>query len=200
MPFEAQDESYQKKFLSPHINTSTTGLIPASVVSTKEVSKKIFKSKNISKNNNSSTSTSTSSTSSSIISSSSPIGTETTNYTTNNNPIHSITSIPLLIGASPDGLILHPDGSTEILEIKCVSPFENKPSSSSSAGSRHYNNHKQQNTSKNKNTGTVTGNKIYLRVTDRSPPSGVPSWHIPQLQLEILCAGPKVSTVNHMTL
>jgi hypothetical protein len=31
-------------------------------------------------------------------------------------------SLPL-IGASPDGLITHSDGSIEVLEVKCSSPF-----------------------------------------------------------------------------
>ncbi|KAJ1461307.1 hypothetical protein M885DRAFT_611579 [Pelagophyceae sp. CCMP2097] len=64
-----------------------------------------------------------------------------------------------LLGASPDGLILHADGSVEILEVKSVSPFQ-------------------------KINGT-------LHLRDRGPHANVGAWIVPQVMLEIYCAGPR---------
>ena len=67
-----------------------------------------------------------------------------------------------LIGASPDGLLVNSiSGETQALEVKCSSPFMHTSSRS----------HR-------------------LRVSDRLSRQGVGVWHIPQLQLEMLCAGP----------
>jgi hypothetical protein len=72
-------------------------------------------------------------------------------------------TLPLL-GASPDGMIHHPDGSMSVLEVKCSSPF-----SQSSQG-------------------------LQVRPSrDRGRDRSVPAWHIPQLQLEMLCAGSRCS-------
>ena len=69
-----------------------------------------------------------------------------------------------LIGASPDGLIKYPDGSSEVLEVKCSSPFVSSPNKS-------------------------TGHRLEIRKFSRDP--GVAVWHMAQLQLEVLCAGPR---------
>lgn len=73
-------------------------------------------------------------------------------------------SLPLL-GASPDGLLRYADGQCEVIEIKCSSPFVT-------------NNH----------------NSSMLSISFKRPNnSGIPVWHIPQLQMEIFCAGPHCS-------
>ena len=64
------------------------------------------------------------------------------------------------LGASPDGLIVYADGRTEVLEVKCSSPF------------------------------VSTGQQELMAVSPRGPPETVGSWHIPQLQMEMFCAGP----------
>ena len=68
------------------------------------------------------------------------------------------------IGASPDGIITYPDGSKEVLEVKCSSPFVSSPQGSG-------------------------GYKLQLRHSYKD--QGVAVWHMAQLQLEILCAGPR---------
>lgn len=78
-------------------------------------------------------------------------------------------SLPL-IGASPDGIVNHLDGTCEVLEVKCSAPF-------ASAGQ-----------------GTQE-----LTISSR-PMKGVGVWHIPQLQLEILCAGPSCTGALLITL
>ena len=70
-------------------------------------------------------------------------------------------SLPLL-GASPDGIIDFDDGHCEILECKNSSPFI------------QMNSYKQSS----------------LTINQKSLFKGLGSWFIPQLMLEILCAGP----------
>lgn len=66
------------------------------------------------------------------------------------------------LGASPDGIIHHNnDSSVEVLEVKCFSPF----------------------------IQDSTGVKRLTVSTNRPSQEGIPVWHIPQLQMEILCAG-----------
>jgi hypothetical protein len=73
-------------------------------------------------------------------------------------------TLPLL-GASPDAIIQHENGQLEILEVKCFCPFINITHSTSSS-------------------------RFHLSFR---PPShhqrGIPVWHVPQLQWEMLCAG-----------
>lgn len=105
----------------------------------------------------------------------------------------SMSSLPLL-GASPDGIILHKDGSKEVLEVKCSSPFVNERFTSKS-GSKNKNtkssNSKSSNKINNNSASNTSTSKVKMYITDKSPPMSVPAWHIPQLQLEILCAGPQ---------
>jgi hypothetical protein len=72
-------------------------------------------------------------------------------------------SLPLL-GASPDGLIRHSDGSLTVLEVKCFSPFINA-------------------------SGPEAGGKTLAVLMRHESHDAVPVWHIPQLQLEMLCTG-----------
>lgn len=70
-------------------------------------------------------------------------------------------SLPLL-GASPDGLIAHLDGTMQVLEVKCFSPFQQ-----------------------------VHGQ---LQVSFARPHHELAVWHVPQLQYEMLCAGPQCTS------
>lgn len=63
------------------------------------------------------------------------------------------------IGATPDGIITHPDGTVEALEVKNHCPFWYK------------------------------WNEKKTVISDRSPTENVPSWTVPQLQLEMFCIG-----------
>ena len=72
-------------------------------------------------------------------------------------------SLPLL-GASPDGLIVYDDGHTEVLEVKNSSPFfAGRPNK--------------------QGTNRLQVNKSGFQF------KGLGVWFVPQLQLEILCAG-----------
>jgi len=89
-----------------------------------------------------------------------------------------------MLGASPDALIHHADGTIEVAEVKCSSPFMSqssssykKPSSQSASSSTHH--HHQ--------------SRRMVIAQNARPYDSVGSWHIPQLQLEILCAGPQVT-------
>ena len=81
----------------------------------------------------------------------------------------------------------HPDRTCEVLEVKCHSPFmENRPYN-------NYNNKGDSNSSSNSSSSSQ-GKGTYavkegLSILDRGPADSVATWHIPQLQLHILCAG-----------
>lgn len=93
-------------------------------------------------------------------------------------------TLPLL-GASPDGILQHIDGRVEVLEVKCTSPFiegMNKKNGDQQA---------EQGNSQPVESGRVCG-KQALRVVKgygRGTVGGLPVWHVPQLQLEMLCVG-----------
>lgn len=78
-----------------------------------------------------------------------------------------------LMGASPDGLIVYGDGRVEVVEVKNHSPFIDNIG------------------------GGGTGP---YRVSDGGPQERVGAWHIPQVQLEILCAGPQCTGANFVSL
>ena len=63
------------------------------------------------------------------------------------------------IGASPDGLLHHEDGTVEVLEVKNHSPFRYS----------------------GRQGGTI--------IQDRDPPQELPPWYVPQVQLEMFCVG-----------
>jgi len=72
-----------------------------------------------------------------------------------------------LMGASPDGLMLNStSGEIQVLEVKCSSPFVS-------------------------DGGSGDGRAAAMRVVDSPGEAGVGVWHVPQLQLEMLCAGPQ---------
>eukprot|EP01041_Mallomonas_annulata_P001988 gene1988-3866_t len=84
------------------------------------------------------------------------------------------------IGASPDGLIQHADGSCEVLEVKCTSPFIRAQSTA-----RRNSSAKKPSQSQSQSQSPTHN----LMISDRGLPDGIGVWHIAQLQLEILCAG-----------
>ena len=79
------------------------------------------------------------------------------------------------LGASPDGLILRSDGTVEVLEVKCVSPFV----AAAAAGSR--------------GSGA-------LEVRDVGPAEAVGPWLVPQLQLEMLAVGAECTSATLVSL
>ena len=78
----------------------------------------------------------------------------------------------------------HPDGTCEVLEVKCHSPFIEM---------RYYNNNNNNSSSSNSNNRSSSGGRDSppggLSISDRGAADSVATWHIPQLQLHILCAG-----------
>jgi len=73
-----------------------------------------------------------------------------------------------LFGASPDAIAEFPDGRIEVIEVKNHAPFREGGTTwkSTSRGQR-------------------------MTVSDPGPFKEVATWHVPQLQLEMLCLGPK---------
>ena len=77
-----------------------------------------------------------------------------------------------LLGASPDGLLRFPDGHTEVLEVKCHAPF----------------------------ASNASGHGGQFCIRDRGPYDDVGPWHIPQLMLEVYCAGSSCTAANLLSL
>jgi len=97
-----------------------------------------------------------------------------------------------LIGASPDGLIIYGDGAVEVCEVKCRSPFaqtappplQAQGAACAGRGQRHRRPRPQP-------------ASPHFCIRDDGPmEGGVTPWHVPQLQLEVLCAGPHCRGVN----
>ncbi|EKX44489.1 hypothetical protein GUITHDRAFT_87414 [Guillardia theta CCMP2712] len=74
-----------------------------------------------------------------------------------------------LMGASPDAIVTFPDGTIEAIEVKNHAPFR---------------------------TGGKPG---AFSISDVEPYLEIAPWHIPQLQLEMLCLGPQCRAVNFMS-
>jgi hypothetical protein len=84
----------------------------------------------------------------------------------------------LLVGATPDALLMHPDGSVEAVEVKNHCPFH--PNLTTSRSTNRSSNGKQNKKSKGK--FRVTGQKF-------SPVDGVMPQYLPQLMMEMFCVG-----------
>ena len=82
----------------------------------------------------------------------------------------------------------HPDGSCEVLEVKCHSPFIETGYLNRSNGT---NSAPRNNTGRGGGGGGGGGRDSPggLSISDRGAADSVATWHIPQLQLHILCAG-----------
>jgi hypothetical protein len=76
----------------------------------------------------------------------------------------------------------HPDGSCEVLEVKCHSPFIE-------TGYLNRNNGNNSSARNSSGRGGVRDSPGGLSISDRGAADSVATWHIPQLQLHILCAG-----------
>lgn len=74
-----------------------------------------------------------------------------------------IASLPLM-GASPDAILEYQNGTTEVVEVKNHAPYQQQ---------------------------RRRGREGFFEVYDRGPMRSIGAWHIPQLQLEMLCVGPK---------
>lgn len=80
----------------------------------------------------------------------------------------------LLVGATPDGLLVHPDGTVEALEVKNHCPF--LPNSPRPSGSNHKSNIRR-------------SNKGKFRIGRQELSHGVLPQYFPQLMMEMLCVG-----------
>jgi len=94
-----------------------------------------------------------------------------------------LASIGLYLGASPDAIILHEDGSTEILEVKNHCPFMFHKQSSRFRVMRPYP-LKRRGSGNNNSTGN---HKI-------TPMTSIQAMYIPQLMLEMFCYSEKCTS------
>lgn len=93
------------------------------------------------------------------------------------------------IGASPDALVYHMNGTCEVLEVKCSSPFV------------YSHQHDAQLHRKDGKETNRKGDKSSLMTVSYRPfSSDIRPWHMPQLQLEILCAGTTCTSALLVTL
>jgi hypothetical protein len=79
-----------------------------------------------------------------------------------------------LIGASPDALLVHSDGTKEVVEIKNICPFVDSKRGVGSSG-------------KSSNT------KSFEIGNNKTPPMQIPASHMPQIQMEMLCTDTQVN-------
>ena len=109
-------------------------------------------------------------------------------------------SLPLM-GASPDGLIIYGDGTVEVLEVKCHSPFADNalyaPNISSGSRSAALN---AAAAALNGTPASYDARTGRFCVQDNGPQTSLGAWFIPQLQLEILCAGAHCTGANLVSL
>jgi hypothetical protein len=80
----------------------------------------------------------------------------------------------LLVGATPDGLLHHPDGTIEVVEVKNHCPFY-----SYSAPAR-----------KGKSTRNKNPKRFSIRHYGFDKAGGILPHYVPQLMMEMLCVGP----------
>lgn len=88
----------------------------------------------------------------------------------------------LLIGASPDGIVRYGNGTLEVVEVKNHAPFRTarpRKGSKSPPPSRGR-------TAASSSSSTSPTYELF----DNGPMDSIGCWHVPQLQLEMLCAGP----------
>lgn len=90
------------------------------------------------------------------------------------------------MGATPDGLLMYGDGTIEVVEVKTVSPFRENENYSST----HY---------IASASNTHSSNYRFI-IGDRGPQDSIGPWIIPQLQMEILCAGPLCTGANLVSI
>lgn len=107
-----------------------------------------------------------------------------------------------LLGASPDGVIVHPDGCVEVLEVKCVSPFIDNNTNNNHVSSQKRRNSDEEEGVQEDETNASPGAKPPAAATTMrvvggfskvrpgaSIKAGFGVWHVPQLMLEMFCVG-----------
>ena len=96
----------------------------------------------------------------------------------------------------------HPDGTCEVLEVKCHSPFmeirqydnyRTNPTNGSNSGRGNSSSNNGSSGGRGYRGGDRSSAAGALTISDRGPADTVATWHIPQLQLHILCAGTYVT-------
>jgi hypothetical protein len=87
----------------------------------------------------------------------------------------------LLLGASPDALLLYPDGTVEVLEVKNHCPFV--PNNYSS-----FKNRKTKDESKPPEDAKQAKHLYRIRTWDT--PTTIQNAYVPQLMMEMACVGP----------
>jgi len=90
------------------------------------------------------------------------------------SPVINSEGLPL-IGASPDCFLVYPDGGVEALEVKNHAPFR--------AGGTTW---------KSQRRGAFA-------FSDGGPFNQIATWHVPQVQLEMLCLGPQCRATNFLS-
>jgi hypothetical protein len=85
----------------------------------------------------------------------------------------SLDELPL-IGASPDGTLALKTGEVQIVEVKCTCPYTDNKGNNNNGGWRK----------------SKKGPSGRYMVVDKPSIESIPPYHIPQLQMEILCSGP----------
>jgi len=98
------------------------------------------------------------------------------------------TSTGLLLGATPDAILCHPDGRIEAVEVKNHCPFV-----PNSGGHNNRNNNRGKQSNKNKQRGKKNNNTDGFRLSQRglskSNTGSLMCQYIPQLMMEMLCIG-----------
>ena len=97
----------------------------------------------------------------------------------------------LLVGASPDGLLRYANGSVAVVEVKNHAPFAGGRSFGQSRGGGHGGRGGSSSGGSGVESygggGGGRGGAFFM--ADRGPVESIGPWHLPQLQLEMLCAG-----------
>eukprot|EP00571_Detonula_confervacea_P001217 CAMPEP_0172316180 /NCGR_PEP_ID=MMETSP1058-20130122/27498_1 /TAXON_ID=83371 /ORGANISM="Detonula confervacea, Strain CCMP 353" /LENGTH=534 /DNA_ID=CAMNT_0013030437 /DNA_START=134 /DNA_END=1735 /DNA_ORIENTATION=+ len=98
------------------------------------------------------------------------------------------------IGASPDAIICHGNGTVEVLEVKNHCPFVWNRDSSKSHSNKHNKKNKGRKQKNKKDEQLEDGEvpKHYL-IRDFQLERQIPPMYIPQLMMEMLCVGDSVS-------
>ncbi len=107
------------------------------------------------------------------------------------------------IGASPDALIVHGNGTVEVLEVKNHCPFvwnrlTPHPSNITSRNNHSNTRHRRQNADRRNKTKSEeqhreSGLPKHYLIRDFQLERRIPPLYIPQLMMEILCAGDSVN-------
>ena len=108
--------------------------------------------------------------------------------------VHDSTLCGLKIGASPDAIICHGNGTVEVLEVKNHCPFAwNRFLHRGSGNVRRQGKKKKGNKQRRSNHGNTNANDTKLfGINDFDLECKVPAVYIPQLMMEMFCVGTDV--------